>query len=131
MVIVTIRVSLMQLICAPGWVFHLFLDDKCVACGACVEACPKDLIELRKQFPKNRKVVVSCHEYGQRRVWPGKPVVLLVSVAANVKRNVNSMQSLLLITWLLSTPTNANYAVNVFRFARQMPLSKKVSRHAK
>lgn len=36
------------------------IDDKCVACGACVEACPKDLIELRKQMPKNRKVVVAC-----------------------------------------------------------------------
>jgi ferredoxin len=32
----------------------------CVACGACVEACPKDLIELRKKFPKHRKVVVAC-----------------------------------------------------------------------
>ncbi|WP_167609432.1 Fe-S cluster domain-containing protein [Maribellus sediminis] len=36
------------------------IDDKCVACGACVEACPKDLIELRKKMPKNRKVVVAC-----------------------------------------------------------------------
>ena len=36
------------------------IDDKCVACGACVEACPKNLIELRKQNPKNRKVVVAC-----------------------------------------------------------------------
>jgi Na+-translocating ferredoxin:NAD+ oxidoreductase RNF subunit RnfB len=38
----------------------LILDDKCVACGACVEACPKNLIELRKMYPKGRKVVVAC-----------------------------------------------------------------------
>jgi Na+-translocating ferredoxin:NAD+ oxidoreductase RNF subunit RnfB len=35
-------------------------DDKCVACGACVEACPKTLIELRKQMPKHRKIYVAC-----------------------------------------------------------------------
>lgn len=36
------------------------IDDKCVACGACVTACPKNLIELRAKKPKNRKVVVAC-----------------------------------------------------------------------
>lgn len=35
-------------------------DDKCVACGACVDACPKKLIELRKKMPKDRKIYVSC-----------------------------------------------------------------------
>ena len=35
-------------------------DDKCVACGACVKACPKDLIELRKKAPKDRKIYVAC-----------------------------------------------------------------------
>ncbi len=35
-------------------------DDKCVACGACVTACPKKLIELRKKAPKNRKIYVAC-----------------------------------------------------------------------
>ncbi|MDD4109427.1 MAG: RnfABCDGE type electron transport complex subunit B, partial [Prolixibacteraceae bacterium] len=38
----------------------LIIDDNCIACGACVSACPRDLIELRKKFPKNRKVVVAC-----------------------------------------------------------------------
>ncbi len=36
------------------------VDDKCVACGACVDACPKTLIELRKRGPKDRKIFVSC-----------------------------------------------------------------------
>lgn len=36
------------------------VDEKCVACGACVRACPKNLIELRKKFPKKRKIYVSC-----------------------------------------------------------------------
>lgn len=35
-------------------------DEKCVACGACVDACPKLLIELRKKMPKARKIYVSC-----------------------------------------------------------------------
>ncbi len=35
-------------------------EDKCVACGACVAACPKSIIELRKKGPKDRRVYVSC-----------------------------------------------------------------------
>ncbi|MCH5332069.1 MAG: RnfABCDGE type electron transport complex subunit B [Alistipes sp.] len=34
--------------------------EKCTACGACVKACPKGLIELRKKWPKGRAVYVSC-----------------------------------------------------------------------
>jgi ferredoxin len=34
--------------------------DKCTACGACVVACPKGVIELRKKWPKNRAIYVSC-----------------------------------------------------------------------
>ena len=34
--------------------------DKCTACGACVKTCPKNLIELRKKWPKNRAVYVAC-----------------------------------------------------------------------
>lgn len=35
-------------------------EQKCVACGACVKACPKNIIEMRKSGPKNRRVYVSC-----------------------------------------------------------------------
>jgi electron transport complex protein RnfB len=38
----------------------VIIDDKCVSCGACVKACPRHLIELRKKLKKDRKIYVSC-----------------------------------------------------------------------
>jgi Na+-translocating ferredoxin:NAD+ oxidoreductase RNF subunit RnfB len=38
----------------------VIIDEKCVACGACVKACPKVIIELRKRAKKERKIFVSC-----------------------------------------------------------------------
>ncbi|MDR2127047.1 MAG: Fe-S cluster domain-containing protein [Prevotellaceae bacterium] len=35
-------------------------EDKCTACGACVKACPKLIIELRKKGTKSRRIYVSC-----------------------------------------------------------------------
>ena len=35
-------------------------EEKCTACGACVKACPRHIIELRKKGPKGRRVYVSC-----------------------------------------------------------------------
>ncbi len=34
--------------------------EKCTACGACVKACPRALIELRKRWPKDRAIYVAC-----------------------------------------------------------------------
>jgi electron transport complex protein RnfB len=36
------------------------IDDKCTACGACVTACPKHIIELRRKNKRDRKIFVSC-----------------------------------------------------------------------
>ncbi len=38
----------------------VIIDDKCVACNACVKACPRNIIELRKRNKKDRKIYVSC-----------------------------------------------------------------------
>lgn len=35
-------------------------EEKCTACGKCVSACPKMIIELRKKGVKGRRVFVSC-----------------------------------------------------------------------
>jgi len=35
-------------------------EDKCTACGACIKACPKDIIELRNKGKKSRRIYVSC-----------------------------------------------------------------------
>lgn len=35
-------------------------EERCTACGACVKACPKMIIELRKKGPKGRRIFVSC-----------------------------------------------------------------------
>ncbi len=35
-------------------------QEKCTACGACVKACPKMIIELRNKGPKGRRIFVSC-----------------------------------------------------------------------
>ena len=36
------------------------IEDRCTSCGACVKACPKKMIELRKRGPKSRRIYVAC-----------------------------------------------------------------------
>jgi Na+-translocating ferredoxin:NAD+ oxidoreductase subunit B len=36
------------------------IEDKCVACGACVKACPRGIFELRPKGKKDRRVFVCC-----------------------------------------------------------------------
>ena len=36
------------------------IEDKCTACNACVTACPRDIMELRPQGRRNRRIFVAC-----------------------------------------------------------------------
>lgn len=36
------------------------VKDNCVACNACVVACPRDLLELRNRGPKDKRIFVAC-----------------------------------------------------------------------
>lgn len=36
------------------------IEDNCVACGACITACPRDIIELRPKGKKDKRVFISC-----------------------------------------------------------------------
>lgn len=44
----------------PATLLPEVIDEKCTSCGACVKACPKTIIELRKRSKKDRKIFVSC-----------------------------------------------------------------------
>ncbi|MBO5846401.1 MAG: Fe-S cluster domain-containing protein [Bacteroidales bacterium] len=43
-------------------------EEKCTACGACVKACPKMLLELRNKGPKSRRIYVACRNHDKGAV---------------------------------------------------------------
>ena len=67
--------------------------EKCVACGACVAACPKHLIDL---VPYSAKHLVQCSSHDRRDRLSRQPARLAVSAV----RCVPSSVSLTLSIWI-------------------------------
>jgi electron transport complex protein RnfB len=61
-------------------------DDKCVACGLCVKACPRNIIELRKKAKKDRKLYVSC--INKDKGGPAKKACKVACIGCNKCYNV-------------------------------------------
>ncbi|MFA5819152.1 MAG: RnfABCDGE type electron transport complex subunit B [Bacteroidales bacterium] len=59
----------------------VIIDDKCVACGACMKACPRNLIELRKKAKKDRKIYVACSNCDKG--GPARKACKLACIACN------------------------------------------------
>ncbi|NCP05869.1 MAG: Fe-S cluster domain-containing protein [Flavobacteriales bacterium] len=38
----------------------VIISDKCTSCGTCVEACPRDIIEMRPKNKRDLKIFVGC-----------------------------------------------------------------------
>ena len=56
-------------------------EEKCTACGACVIACPKDIIELRNKGKKDKRIFVSC--VSQDKGAPAKRACDTACIACN------------------------------------------------
>ena len=59
----------------------VIIDDKCVACGACLKACPRNLIELRKKAKKDRKIYVACSN--SEKGGPARRACKVACIACN------------------------------------------------
>ena len=86
-------------------------EDKCTACGACVKACPKSIIELRKKVSKGVASTWPA-QVRKRERWPAKLAPRPASAAGNVSQPVRSERFRSTTIWLISMPNCVNFAVN-------------------
>jgi Na+-translocating ferredoxin:NAD+ oxidoreductase subunit B len=57
------------------------VKDNCVACNACVVACPRNLLELRNKGPKSKRIFVSC--MNQEKGAPAKKNCIVACIGCN------------------------------------------------
>lgn len=96
--------------------------SKCKACGKCVAACPRHLIEL---VPESAVYAVRCssHDRGAAVKKVCKAGCLACKLCEN---SANPAQSPLKITWLISIMRNVQNVENVRRNARRVLSERKM-----
>ncbi len=62
------------------------VNNKCTACGACVKACPRDIIELRYVGKKEKRIFVSC--VNEEKGAPAKKNCAVACIACSKCFNV-------------------------------------------
>jgi len=70
----------------------VIIDEKCVACGACVKACPRNIIELRKKAKKERKIYVACSNCDKG--GPARRACKVACIACNKCFNVCEFEAI-------------------------------------
>jgi ferredoxin len=102
-------------------------DQNCTACNACVVACPRNIIELRKKNKKDRKIYVACINEEKGGVARKNCKVACIGCGKCVKVCPYEAITLKTTSHIL-TLLNAGYAENVFPSARPMQSLKLGSR---
>lgn len=74
------------------------VNDKCTACGACVTACPRDIIELRKRGPKDKRIFVSC--INQEKGAPAKKNCAVACIGCSKCQKVCKFDAITITSFL-------------------------------
>ena len=82
----------------PVTTLPVISDSKCLACGACVKACPRNLIELRKRAKKDRKLYVACSSCDKGAI--AKKACRVACIGCNKCLQVCAFNSIRIENWL-------------------------------
>jgi Na+-translocating ferredoxin:NAD+ oxidoreductase RNF subunit RnfB len=98
----------------------VIIEENCVACGACVKACPRAIIELRNAGKKSRRIFVCC--VNTEKGGPAKKNCSVACIGCGKCEKECAFDAITSkTTWHTLITKNVNSAANALRFAPPMP----------